>query len=111
MWSPPAGLLRIPCKLLRHPFRGIIRGTLGIGLWLGSGVAAWLLARIIPLRRGRRGVGLWGELAAAVVAALLLGVLATALDFGGWNEPDFRAGVFVFVGALGAIGVTRVTGS
>lgn len=80
---------------------------MGIGLWLGSGVAAWILARIIPLRRGRRGVGLWGELAAALIAALLAGVVATALDFGGWNEPDARAAGFVFIGAFGAIGVTR----
>jgi hypothetical protein len=81
---------------------------LGVGLWLGSGVAAWILARIIPLRRGRRG---WGELVASITVALLLGVLATGLDFGGWNEPDFRAGAFVFVGAFAAIGVTRVAGS
>jgi hypothetical protein len=79
---------------------------LGIALWLGSGVAAWILARIIPLRRGRRR---WGELAAALVIALLLGVLATALDFGGWNEPDWRAGVFVFFGTLAGVGVVRAT--
>lgn len=77
---------------------------MGVGLWLGSGVAAWILARIVPLRRGRGG---WGELAAALVAALLLGTLATALDFGGWNELDWRAGVFAFFGALAAAGLTR----
>lgn len=77
---------------------------MGIGLWLGSGLAAWILARIIPLRRGP---GRWAELAAALVTALLLGTLATALDFGGWNEADWRAGLFAFLGALAAAGVIR----
>ena len=77
---------------------------MGIGLWLGSGLAAWILARIIPFRRGP---GRWGELAAALVTALLLGTLATALDFGGWNEADWRAGLFAFLGALAAAGVIR----
>jgi hypothetical protein len=76
----------------------------GIGLWLGSGFAAWILARIVPLRRG---AGRWGELAAALTAALLLGTLATALDFGGWNALDWRAGVFAFLGAFAAVGVIR----
>ncbi|HYC88028.1 MAG TPA: hypothetical protein VEO54_02355 [Thermoanaerobaculia bacterium] len=77
---------------------------MGSVLWLGSGLAAWILARIIPLRRRPRG---WGELAAALVIALLLGVLATALDFGGWNEPDWRAGAFAFFGAVAGVGVVR----
>ena len=77
-------------------------------MWLGSGVAAWILARIIPLRRGRGG---WSELAAAVVVALLLGVLATALDFGGWNEADWRAGVLACLGAFAAAGVARAVRS
>ena len=81
---------------------------MGVGLWLGSGVAAWILARIIPLRRGRGG---WAELAAAVIVALLLGTLATALDFGGWNELDWRAGAFAFFGALAAVAVVRAVRS
>jgi fluoride ion exporter CrcB/FEX len=76
----------------------------GVGLWFGSGVAAWILARIVPLRRRRGG---WGELAAALLAALLLGTLATSLDFGGWNEPDWRAGLFAFFGAFAAAGLVR----
>jgi hypothetical protein len=40
---------------------------------------------------------------------LALGVTATALDFGGWNEPDWRAGLFVFLGALAAAGAIRLT--
>jgi len=77
----------------------------GIGLWLGSGVVAWILARIIP--RGRRRCRA-AELAAAIVTALFLGTLATALDFGGWNEPDWRAGTFCVLGAFAAVGAVRL---
>jgi fluoride ion exporter CrcB/FEX len=77
---------------------------MGVALWLGSGLAAWILARIIPRGRPRRP---WGELAAAIVTALILGTVATALDFGGWNEADWRAGVFVLVGAFAGIGALR----
>ena len=77
---------------------------MGIGLWFGSGVAAWILARIVPLGRPERP---WVELAAAIVTALLLGTVATALDFGGWNEADWRAGAFAALGAFAAIGMAR----
>jgi len=30
------------------------------------------------------------------------------MDFGGWNEPDWRAGVFVFCCAAAAIAVVRL---
>jgi hypothetical protein len=79
----------------------------GVALWLSGGLAAWALARIVPPRGGRRPVV---ELLFALGAALLLGVAATALDFGGWNEMDWRAGLFVLLGALAAVGVTRAAG-
>jgi hypothetical protein len=50
-----------------------------------------------------------GEFLVTLLAALPLGVLATALDFGGWNELDWRAGLFVFLGALAAAGAFRLT--
>jgi MFS family permease len=79
---------------------------MGIALWVISSAAAFLLARMAPWRRHRR----WfGELLVSIVAGLLLGALATALDFGGWNEPDWRAGVFVFLGALAVTGAFRLT--
>jgi hypothetical protein len=62
-------------------------------------------ARIIPLSRRR---GWIGELTVSVSTALLLGIVATALDFGGWREPDWRAGLFAFLGAFAAIGIFRV---
>lgn len=77
---------------------------MGIALWLVSGLAAFALARFLPLGKRRT----WAELAAAVLAALGLGVLATALDFGGWQEPDWRAAAFAFCGALACAGLVRV---
>ena len=79
---------------------------MGIALWFGSAAVAFLLARILPLRRRRAWLG---ELSAAIVAALLLGIVATALDFGGWNELDWRAGLFTFFGALTGIAIVRFT--
>jgi fluoride ion exporter CrcB/FEX len=77
---------------------------MGIALWLGGGVVAFLLARIVPLGRGSARLG---ELTVAVVTAMALGVVATAFDFGGWREPDWRAGLFAFLGALAMVGVLR----
>jgi len=79
---------------------------MGIALWFVSAAVALLLARILPPWRRRAWLG---ELSAAIVAALLLGVVATALDFGGWNELDWRAGLFTFFGAFTAIAVLRLT--
>jgi uncharacterized membrane protein YeaQ/YmgE (transglycosylase-associated protein family) len=79
---------------------------MGIVLWLVSGAAAWASARIIPLSRPR---GWIGELLVSVLAALAFGAVATALDFGGWREPDWRAGLFAVFGAFTAIGAFRLT--
>ena len=79
---------------------------MGIALWFVSAAAALLLARILPPRRRRAWLG---EFFAAIVAALLLGVVATALDFGGWNELDWRSGLFTFFGALTAVAILRFT--
>ena len=77
---------------------------MGISLWLASGAAAFAIARIVPLGRPP---GWLAELLLSVLTALLLGVVATALDFGGWQEADWRAGVFAAVGAFAAIGLWR----
>jgi hypothetical protein len=47
------------------------------------------------------------ELLASVVTALICGFAATALDFGGWREPDWRAILFVFLGTATVIGARR----
>jgi hypothetical protein len=76
-----------------------------VALWLGCGVLAFLVARIIPPARRR----VWlAELVVALIAAALFGLAATALDFGGWRELDWRAGAFAFCGTLAAIGALRL---
>jgi hypothetical protein len=77
---------------------------MGIALWIAAAAAAYLLARIIPSGRGTARAG---EAAISLAAALVLGAVATALDFGGWSEPDWRAGLFTLFGALAAIGTFR----
>lgn len=76
---------------------------MGVAVWFVAGGAAFFVARIVPA--GRR-TGL--EAIAANVGAAGAGVAATALDFGGWNEPDWRAGLFVFCCAAAAIAFTRL---
>jgi hypothetical protein len=65
---------------------------------------AFVLARIVPAGRRRARIA---ELAAALTIAFLLGTVATALDFGGWNELDWRAALFAFLGAFAAAGIAR----
>ena len=79
---------------------------MGLSLWLAAGIVAFTIARIVP--RGR--TGHWAiELASSLIAAAALGFAATALDFGGLREPDWRAGLFVFFGSLAILGMTRLT--
>ncbi len=77
---------------------------MGTALWLACGLSAFLLARIVPLRRR----GWLAELAAGLLAALAAGLTATALDFGGWNEPDWRSGAFALLVAFAGVAVVRL---
>jgi len=79
----------------------------GIALWFLCGLAAFAVARVVPFARRRP----WGELTIALLAALALGIAATALDFGGWNELDWRAGVFCFFGSFAGAGAVRAVQS
>ena len=79
---------------------------MGAMTWLLAGGLASLLARLVP--RLRRSWIL--ELAVAAVAALVAGVVATALDFGGWQEADWRAALFAFFAGLAMIAVVRMLG-
>jgi hypothetical protein len=78
---------------------------MGAVTWLAAGALAFLLARIIPLARRRRKLG---ELTASLAAAFILGIAATALDFGGWREADPRAALFAGLGSLAILGMMRV---
>ena len=42
-----------------------------------------------------------------MAVSFLAGLSATALDFGGWGEVDWRAGAFVIFCAFAAIGCSR----
>ena len=78
---------------------------MGVALWLACGLAAFLFARIVPvLRPAQR----WRECVAGIVTAVIAGLAATALDFGGWNELDWRAAAFAFLCAFAAVGVVRI---
>lgn len=78
---------------------------MGIALWLGCGVAVFFLSRRFPAGRGSSWLA---ELLTMIAASLLLGALATALDFGGWKEPDWRAGLFVLFGSAAIAGAVRL---
>lgn len=78
---------------------------MGIAFWVGAGVVAFAVARLVPAGRGGR----WSlELIAAAAAGFAAGAIATALDFGGWREVDWRAGLFALLVAFAAIGATRL---
>jgi uncharacterized membrane protein len=77
---------------------------MGIALWVLCGVAVFAVGRAIGTGRPD---GVAGELLAAIVVALAAGLAATALDFGGWNEIDWRAGLFVIACSLAVIGIGR----
>lgn len=77
---------------------------MGIAVWLASGGLAVILARIVPA--GRPPSPAW-EILTALGASLAAGLAATALDFGGWAESDWRARLFAFFAAAAAVGGTR----
>jgi hypothetical protein len=78
---------------------------MGVASWIVSGLTAFVIARIIPSGRSQRSAG---DLLVSLSAALLLGGIATALDFGGRNELEWRAALLAFFGALAAGGLLRV---
>lgn len=78
---------------------------MGLAVWFVSGLAAFFFARIVPFARGR---GWLAELLTALVSAAGFGLIASALDFAGWREPDWRAALFVFLGAFAAAGCCRL---
>ena len=74
-----------------------------MSLWMLAGGAAWIIARFIP--HGRTPAA---EAITSYVVANLAGLTATALDFGGFSEPDWRAGLFVFLCVAAAVAMVRV---
>jgi len=78
---------------------------MGIALWMACAGVVFFTIRYIRLLCP---AGWLGELVGVVIAALILGAIATALDFGGWNELDWRAALFVLFGSLAIAGLLRL---
>ena len=78
---------------------------MGIALWSGCALVAFFVVRRVPYARP---AGWIGELFTALISALAMGLPATALDFGGWKEPDWRAALFVTSGCAAMIGIVRL---
>jgi hypothetical protein len=78
---------------------------MGIALWLGCATTVFFVARTVRYARPPRWIG---ELVTALISSIVMGVIATALDFGGWNELDWRAGLFVFFGTAAILGALRI---
>ena len=78
---------------------------MGIAAWLVSGGLAVILARIVPAGRPASPSV---EIITALFAALAAGLAATALDFGGWAEADWRSRLFAFFVAAAALGALRI---
>ena len=77
---------------------------MGVALWLLCGVAVFAASRAIAAGRPVRFVT---ELLLVLSTSFVAGLAATALDFGGWNELDWRAGAFVILGTFAVIGMAR----
>jgi hypothetical protein len=77
---------------------------MGAAFWLASALSIFLVARIIPAGRSHNYLH---ELITSLAAALGCGLAATALDFGGWRESDWRAILFVLLGTASILGATR----
>jgi hypothetical protein len=77
---------------------------MGAALWLASALVVFAVARIVPPGRPTNYLN---ELLLAVAASLVFGVAATALDFGGWRDTDWRAVLFVLLGTAAATGAQR----
>jgi hypothetical protein len=77
---------------------------MGIALWLLCGAAVLAASRAVAPARPDR---IAGELFIVLAVSFLAGLLATALDFGGWGELDWRAAAFVILCNFAAIGICR----
>lgn len=78
---------------------------MGILSWLLAGAIAAFAARFIPF--GRR-PGWKFETLVTLSSASFGGFIATALDFGGLDEPDPRAWLFAGLVALASLGIVRL---
>ena len=73
-------------------------------MWITAALSIFLVARIVPPGRTNNYLA---ELLVALLAGLAFGAAATALDFGGWRDTDWRAVLFVALGTAAATGAQR----
>ena len=76
---------------------------MGIAVWAIAGLISFSIARFIEIERR----SWFFELAVSVISGLVSGVIATALDFGGWATADGRAFAFCGLVALLVLGILR----
>jgi uncharacterized membrane protein YeaQ/YmgE (transglycosylase-associated protein family) len=81
-----------------------MRLLMGLASWLIAGLLAFLLTRFFPSASKRHLL----ELVISLLLSFFAGVIATALDFGGWSELEWRAILFAFLTALTAIALVRL---
>jgi hypothetical protein len=77
----------------------------GIATWLAAAALALAIGRTV-LSRSPRSLRI--EIPLVSLAACCYGLVATALGFGGWNEIDWRAALFAFLGALTILPLARI---
>ena len=77
---------------------------MGVTMWLLCGLAVFAASRVVPAGRPSQFVT---ELFLVIVTSGVAGLGATALDFGGWGELDWRAGMFVILCDFAAVGISR----
>lgn len=76
---------------------------MGLISWIIAGLLTFTLVRFLGAARQRWPV----ELAVSLGSAILGGLAATALDFGGWAVSDVRAVAFAGLISLFSIGLLR----
>ena len=78
---------------------------MGILVWIGAGLAAFVAGRLLDFGR----VHAIAELVVALCGTLTAGAAATLLDFGGWGEADMRAFLFCAAVSMLSIALMRLT--
>ena len=79
---------------------------MGVVIWTVAGLLAFAIGRI--LKSG--GALTWpAEVVIATGAAMGFGLIATAFDFGGWREVEWRAGLFALAGSSLVLALARAT--
>lgn len=79
---------------------------MGILSWIAMGLIAGLLARL--LLPGRDPAGLWVAVIVGIVGALVGGLLATWLGFGGISGFDLRSVAIATLGGIVFLVVVRL---